>query len=87
MKHNYIPYLKFLLRTDMESKKLGPKGRIRVDSQRHTYPVPNKGKISEAAYIASRDNFGRNNDILFCEYGFIDSSKQHTFSKSARNYK
>ncbi len=82
MKTNYASFFKFLLRRDMEQKHLAPTELLIIDNLRHLYNVIFGEKSCEASYIASLDCFGRNNLILICSYGLLDSRKQYDFSKS-----
>jgi len=79
MKHDNLDNRKLLLKRDMQTKGLCPKKQLHIDNQRHQYKVRHKGKIRNASYLALRDSFGSDIDILLCEYGLIDSKQQYTF--------
>ncbi len=84
MKTNYLSFLKLLLRIDMQQKSLAPKGPLIIDNLRHMFDVIFNSSPHEASYTASLDCFGRNDLILICSYGLLDSRKQYDFSKSLK---
>jgi hypothetical protein len=85
MKTNYLPYFKVLLRKEMKLRGLAPKEKLLIDNNRHTYKVKFEGKEYEATYIATMDNFGSKDLILFCNYGLVNSKKQYSFEKSLKD--
>jgi hypothetical protein len=85
MKPNYLRYLKFALRRDMEKRGHSPSGRLCIDSNRHSYDVLIDTKTQKASYVASFDNFGGEEEMIMGSYGLLDSHDQYKFRKSVNH--